>query len=84
MKNFRKRFTAWLLIFTLVFCMMPVNVWADEIAGDDSSYSESSADTSESADTGADVADSDETSSEGTDESAADVDSDSKDRKSVV
>ncbi len=77
MKNFRKRFTAWLLIFTLVFCMMPVNVWADEIAGDDSSYSESSADTSESADTGADVADSDETSSEGTDESAADVDSDS-------
>ena len=77
MKNFRKRFTAWLLIVTLVFCMMPVNVWADEIAGDDSSYSESSADTSESADTGADVADSDETSSEGTDESAADVDSDS-------
>ena len=49
MKNLQKKITAWLLIFTLVFCMMPVNVWASDVDFSEVEATESvAADTTDS------------------------------------
>ncbi len=49
MKNLQKKITAWLLMFSLVFCMMPVNVWASDVDFSEVEATESvAADTTDS------------------------------------